>query len=69
MGMTLTETGKMTNTSPQACHYTNLVLIVVVKKSAFMTLKLWTINDNRSQEIAILISMSSFTYLHHLIGV
>jgi hypothetical protein len=30
--MTLTETGKITNMSPQAYHYTNLVLIVVVKK-------------------------------------
>jgi len=34
--------------SPQAYHYTNLVRMVVVKKSAFITLKLRTINDNRS---------------------
>jgi hypothetical protein len=53
MGMTLNETGKITNMSPQAYHYTNLFRMVVVKKSEFITLKLWTVNDNGSQEVII----------------
>jgi len=53
MGITLNESGKITKMSPQAYHYTNLVQIMVVKKSAFITLKLWTINDNGSQEVTI----------------
>jgi hypothetical protein len=53
MGITLIETGKIMNIRPQAYHYTNLVRTVVVKKSAFITLKLWTISDNRSQEVTI----------------
>jgi hypothetical protein len=53
MGTTLNETGEITNMSPQAYHYTNLVRMVVVKKAASTTLKLWTINDNRAQEVTI----------------
>jgi hypothetical protein len=53
MGMTLNKTGKITNMGPKAYHYTNLVRMVVVKKSAFITLKLWTINEKRSEEVTI----------------
>lgn len=66
--MTLTKTGKITDMSPQAYHYTNLVRKVVVKISAFVTLKLW-INDYRPQEVTILISESGLSYLHYLIVV
>jgi len=38
---------------PQAYHYTNRVRMAVVKKSASITLKLWAINDKRSEEVTI----------------
>jgi hypothetical protein len=42
--------------------------MVVVKKAASTTLKLWTINDNRAQEVTIWISKSGLTHFHYLIG-
>ena len=57
---------KITNMSPQAYHHINLV---VVKQSAFITLKLWTINDNSSQKVTIRISKSGLTHFPYLIGV